>query len=351
MAKDKRADRAGETGRIALVTGATSSLGREITKRLVEDGYEVRTIVKSQEQVEKEIHALPAVVRPYVADITLNDEETWKTLMDAARGATIAFHIAGISYNQDISYEQLLQANVIGTERIISAFADANRGFPHYIRFVFSSSVTVYGYDRRGEKLTEQSSLKPASNYSRSKVMAEEVIRSYAKTNPHVQYTILRLGTLYGHGYERSFFKVLRLLKEQKAMYIGSGENHLTLINVDDAAAGMIAAGESAKGENAVFNLTDGESHTVKFLFNESARLLAVPPPTRKINLLLAKVARGIVKVSYDELEFLASDRAVSTALLNERIGFRPARKIGDGIRNVVSDFVKRQGASPARVV
>ena len=328
--------------KVALVTGATSSLGREVIDLLLQEGYDVRAILQSPPKLDHGMHGLPLGVKPYVADIAIDNDSTRRTLLEASFGVNVVFHIAGVTYNQGNTYEKLVTSNVIGTENVISAFTEANKGSDLTLRFVFSSSVTVYGYNRKGESLNEDSELRPESNYSRTKMMAEEVIKSYSASNPKLKYTILRLGTIYGKGYERSFFKVLRMIQEGKARYIGSGENHLTLIGVEDAAVGIVAAAESQEGMNKVFNLTDGEPHTTRSLFNASANALGVkPPPEKGMSMLVAKVARGIAGISYDELEFLASDRVVSTERIQKAVGFSAKTSIKTGIKHVAEEFLR----------
>ena len=328
---------------VDLVTGATSKLGALIVKRLVDNGHEVRAIIRGEPAVDPGWKQLPPGVKPYIADITLKNERDAGELQKACEGVDNIFHVASAVYNYKHTYDEFIDINVVGTENVINAALNANKGKP--VRFMCVGSVTVYGYRRPGEVLTEESNTHPESNYSKSKLMQEEVVKAYADSNPGLKYTILRYSTLYGPGYENSFFKVFQLLKEGKLMYIGDGTNHLSLIHVQDAADAIVEAAENTKSINETYNVTDNEYHTIKSLFELAAHLLGVPAPTKSRSTTVARLSRRFVNLKYDEFEFLTSDRMISSDKIFKDIGFKPKIKIDRGSNELVQDFLKSASA------
>lgn len=324
---------------ISLVTGATSMLGRKVAERLVGEGNTVRVIVKETPKASDEWRMLPPGIVPYVADITLKDKSQRDVLVQACAGATNVFHIAGATYNYKNTYDQLIDVNVVGTENVLRAWLDANPA-PARGRFVFTSSVSVYGYDRPGETLTEESEPKPASPYASSKLMAERVIESWCAANPRLSYSIARLGTLYGEGYESSFFKVFGLVKEGKIEYYGRGAGHLTLLNVEDAVDALLEMGRNEKGTNKTFNVTDGASFTEKELFDIVAKFVGVTQIRNVVHPLLARLRARRYNIKSDEYEFLTSDRKVSIDRAKKEIGYKPSRSIENEGKILVDRFL-----------
>ena len=108
------------------------------------------------------------------------------------------------------------------------------------MHILYSSSTAVYGYNRAGETLTEESKTAPVTPYGESKLMGEHVIKAFASANKRVRYTIFRIGIIYGEGYDMGFNRVFRMLREGRMKVIGDGSNHLCMINVSDAADAMI---------------------------------------------------------------------------------------------------------------
>ncbi len=323
----------GNGPKIALVTGATSALGRKLVQRLLDDGNEVRTLLRTDPSQTNEWMTLPSKVKVYVADLTLQKESDSKVLESACSNVDLIFHIAGAVYNYKNTYDDLININVIGTENLLNAYEAANKNTKKTLGLIYAGTISVYGYKRSGELLNENSKTKPSSPYSESKLMAEQVIKSFAAANPLIQYTILRFGTFYGMGYKDSYFKMFNLIENGKAMYIGGGNNHISLIEVDDAVQACMLAAYNPHPKNNIYNITDGEFHTVKDLFEFAAKNLSVSPPKRSIPHALAKVTSKIVNINYDELEFVASDRRIDISKARKDLDFKPKHKIDvDGL-------------------
>ncbi len=308
-----------------LVTGASGRMGRYIAKALIDKGYKVRSLVQNRDH----ILTLPAGTVPYLGDIG-----NPKTVNKACDGADAVIHLAGVVSEYKFTTEEILKANVVGTRNVLDACKDNG-----VKKMIFSSSVDVYGRVRK-ERLSESSSPKPTDKYGYSKMLAEGVIKEEAG---QVNCTIFRLATAYGPGFEHSFFKVLRLIKQGKAYMVGTGENHLALIHVSDVARGFILALTERSASNMVFNLTDGGEYTQKYLFELTAQLLDAPKPTKQISSLVMNVMAKTRNIDSDELRFLTSNRIIDISLAKKELGFRPLMGIKDGARELVKEFLEKQ--------
>ena len=325
---------------ISLVTGATSMLGRKVAERLIEAGNTVRVILRDAPKDNPEWRMLPAGVVPYVADIALKDHKDEETLRQACMGVTNIFHIAGAAYNYLNTYDQLIDVNVVGTENVIKAWLDANPA-PAKGHLIFTSSVAVYGHDRPGELLNETSDIKPDGPYAMSKYMATHVIESWCAANPRLSYTVARLGTFYGEGYESGFFKLFKLVSEGKMSYRGKGSNHLTIVHVDDAVDALIEIYKNReKSANKVYNITDGIAHTQKELLDCVVKFLNAKPITNSTYPLFAKILASRNDIRFDEYEFLNSDRMVNIDLARKELGFKPSRSIEKDGKALAEQFL-----------
>ncbi|MEM3827187.1 MAG: NAD(P)-dependent oxidoreductase [Candidatus Micrarchaeaceae archaeon] len=324
---------------IDLVTGATSRLGSLVAKKLIGLGHDVRVIVRRDPSSSEEWKHLSPGVKPYIADLTLKKASDEEVLKRACAGVNNIFHTASAVFNYKHTYDEFIETNVVGTENLINAALAANSG--KAMRFICAGSVSVYGYRRPNEVLDEESETHPESNYSKSKLMQEEVIKAYSEANRELRYTILRYSTLYGPGYEESFFKIFKLLEEGKLRYIGDGNNHLALLHVNDAAEAMVAVSESSKSINEIYNVSDGATHTVRSLYEFAAKLLNVPPPKRRVSGTMARIGSRFAGLKYDEFEFVTSDRIINISKLIKDIGFRPRISIEEGGGELIGEFLK----------
>jgi nucleoside-diphosphate-sugar epimerase len=327
--------------KVCLVTGARSGLGNAVTKMLLAQGHEVRVLLKEHRTNLESFLGLPPGIIPYVGDVKLQKESDKKALDEAAKGIDYAFHLAGAVYTHKHTFDDFINTNVVGTENVLKACADGNPG--KSIRFVFPSTVAIYGKKRPGEILTEESELKPFKAYNETKVMAEEVIRIFSDVNPSLKYTIFRLSTMYGPGYDDPyFFKILKYLREQRLSYIGSALNHITLVHEEDAAKIIVDSVDMPQAANKIYNISDGRDYTLKLLFDKAAAFLGVPQPKKHMPPALAALGAKVLSISPDELDFLTSDRRISIDKAETELGFSPKMNFDVEGRAMVERFLTR---------
>ncbi len=323
---------------VDLVTGATSGVGLKLVRALLDMGHEVRVIIRDHPSQNSEWKSLPPNVKPYRVNLAANGEAERDELMLACKGVDNLFHLAGASYNHKFTYNMLININVIATENVLNAYVKANKG--KRLNFIYAGSATVYGYRRGDELLTEDSELKPASKYSMSKVLAEQVIRSFASVNKNLRYTIMRFGVFYGEEYRDSFFKIFKIIREGRMVYIGDGNNYLTLIHVDDAVRSLVMSINDK--ESNIYNVVEPQ-RTVRELVEMAAREICVSPPKRSMPYIVGKITRGIMNINVDEFDFIASNRVVSTNKIKENLGFVPQNSIIDYGKSMVDEFISTQ--------
>ncbi|MDE1871421.1 MAG: NAD(P)-dependent oxidoreductase [Candidatus Micrarchaeota archaeon] len=347
MSKTKAPKRVKGAG-VALVTGATSGIGRLLVSELLRMRYEVRVILRKRPSEHHEWKDLPAGASIYAIDISETGEGTRRALRDACRGVDVLFHLAAATRNyrerygnEKVNTNLMIATNVVGTESILQAYGDSNKG--RNLQVIYASSVAVYGNRREGETLTEESDPRPSSAYAESKYMAEQVIKAFAAANRKMKYTVFRIGVVYGENYESSFMRIFRLIKERKLRFVGKGENHLTLINVKDVVDAMLRAMRSGKGSNnRTYNLTDGVAYTQKELFQKAAKMLDAEAPTKGIHPLLARIGARARGIDAEELYFLTSDRIVSIRRISKELGFRPSVNIDVAGKRLAKEFLEQ---------
>ena len=347
MAKKASSKRAGDAGRggksqarpqaqghIDVVTGATSGLGIALVKALLDMGDEVRVIIIEHPSTSEDWKQLPPRVIPYIADLTLKRQSDYKNMVDACRGADRLFHLAASTHRfGKQTLDDFIAGNVVGTENVLKACVEANPGGE--VRFVYASTIGVYGSKRKGEVLTEESDTSPKSPYTESKLMGEQVVKSFAEVNSTIKYTIARIATIYGPGYEESFFRVLRRIRDGTLPNIGKGLNHLALVHVNDVVRGLVLMASRPEAVSKVYNLSGGDATTLASMLEISARALGVRPPSGSVRPVLARfTVKGLAS---GEIDFLLSDRIISIDKIKRDLGFKPQMGVNEGVGEMVS--------------
>ncbi|MGC8662372.1 MAG: NAD-dependent epimerase/dehydratase family protein [Candidatus Micrarchaeia archaeon] len=318
--------------KIDLVTGANGKLGKELVKALLKKGDVVRALVRTKENIIE----LPTGVIPFLGDISKQN-----VLDDACKDVDIVFHLAAVASEYKFTTEEIMKTNVEGTRNVLDA---AEKGGAKQI--IFSSTIDVYGR-KRDDLLYEKSELKPSDKYGYSKMLAESIIKEYSESLP---YTILRLATIYGPGFERSYFKIFKALQEKKIYLVGNGQNHLALIHIYDALQGIMLARLNETSKNNIYNLTDGNSYTQKQLFNLAAELLNVPKPEKHANELIVKIIAKSRGLDTDELRFITSNRVVDISKIKEELGFKPMVDIKIGTAELVKLYLSKSSVKSYKI-
>src|SRR5690606_12742182 len=153
---------AGERMRIAIV-GGTGLVGRAITRAAIQEGHEVRAIVRHPPSANDVVDPLLKEATYIAGDVT-----TVTSLKGCFEDIDVVVHAAGIA-REKRPMQTFTRVNVEGTRHVI--LGCQREGTPHLI---YLSSL---GADRG------------ASDYHRSKRHAELLVREY--TGP---WTILRPG-------------------------------------------------------------------------------------------------------------------------------------------------------------
>ena len=139
---------------IAAVTGASGMVGRKITQKLLQEGYEVRILTR-----KKSLHI--DNTQAFVGDVT--DEEVLRLFLN---NVSYLFHCAAELHIESKMWE----INVLGTEKILNLMPTSN-----IIYFCYLSSSGVIGLTDN-QFIDERSKCNPQNTYEKSKWAAEELV-------------------------------------------------------------------------------------------------------------------------------------------------------------------------------
>ncbi len=238
-----------------LVTGATGVAGPALVHQLLKKGYQVKIFSRHCLNYK----GFPSEVERYQGDI-LNPE----AVSQAMENIDAVFHLAAKLHDiKGLSPEETyLEANVEGTRLLVNAARSAG-----VRRFIFFSTINVYGASAPRHCFDERSPVCPGEIYSESKVKAENIVLDAGHCDPDGAFcvVILRVAAVYGKGMKGNYNLLIRYLANKGFLLLGSGENRRTLIFDKDLAQASLLALECSGAGGQIYNITDGSIHT----FNE----------------------------------------------------------------------------------
>ena len=134
-------------------------------------------------------------------------------------------------------------------------------------RFVFFSSSMVYG-NFKTPTVEEDHQLDPIGIYGALKFAGERIVKAYEQVFG-LDYTIIRPSALYGPGcVSRRVSQIFieSALVGDKLRVDGEGDERVDFSYIDDVVEGVIRALAKPEGRNEEFNITTGNSRSLKEL-------------------------------------------------------------------------------------
>lgn len=311
----------------AVVTGGAGFIGSHLVEALLARGDQV-TCVERPETARGWVEGLPARWRP----IGLDDPVALSRAFD---GADFVFHLAALT--EAASPADLYRINTEGTAHVLEA-CERQDGFAP--RLVYVSSIAASGPCRNRENLDPATIPFPLSHYGNSKLLAEAVVHAHADSVPA---TIVRFPSVYGPR-ERAVLKVFRLIRHGAALTVGDWDREVSMLFVQDAVQGLIAAADSDAAVGRTYLLAHPETVTWRgFALTAAAAmgshpvLISIPAfVARTIAVtaeVIARLSRHGAILNRDRVRELCALRWVcdpSRAIAEA--GFRPAFPLERGI-------------------
>ena len=305
-----------------LVTGGAGYLGSVLVPKLLVRGHCVRVLDVGYFGVGH-LRSMRTAVELIREDIRLfcEDRRAINRLLD---DLDCVIHLAAISNDPSAELDPALTHNV--NFRATQAVADAAKA--RGIRFIFSSSCSVYG--EALDEIDEEAQVHPCTTYAHSKVDSDRYLNAIATSD--WRPVVLRNGTLFGYSPRMRFDLVVNIFAFMSTLYnevkvFGDGEQWRPFLHVHDAARAFVtvlqASPELVSGE--IFNVGD---------YRLNLQLSAV---SKKIAAIVSPVEIEIVE-NGDKRNYRVSFDKIHTCL-----GFVCEKGVEFGIREIFEAVQSRQ--------
>lgn len=270
-----------------LVTGGAGYIGSHAVYLLIEKGYDVVIIDDLSKGFESNIHEK---AKFYKVDI--RDYQAVKDVFEKEKNIEAIMHFAGLivvpeSVEKPLEY---FDVNTNGVLNLLTIAKDYN-----VKTFIFSSTAAVYG-EPKSIPIKEDDIKEPINPYGESKLMAEMMIKSWAKAFNR-NYVIFRYFNvagahesgkigIRGKGLTHLLPLVISSAIDQNKIFNIFGNDYDTkdgtcirdFVHVNDLVnAHLIGMEWSIKNKNSnIFNLGTGEGYSVKEVLNKSIEVLNI---------------------------------------------------------------------------
>lgn len=226
-----------------LVTGGTGYVGASLVKKLVEEGTEVRCLVRSKEKFK-------TLVDNNNVELQEGDLNHMPSLRNAVQGCEQIYHLAAYANIWSKDPNQYHQINVSGTRNLLEA---ARREGVRKV--VVTSTAGVMGpCDIDALPVNENSNPQPVfySQYDQSKFDQERIALDFVHQD--IEVVIVNPSRIYGpgiRGVSNSVSTLIELFDQGKWRFIpGDGRSMGNYVYIDDVVNGHLLAMQYGKTGN-----------------------------------------------------------------------------------------------------
>jgi dihydroflavonol-4-reductase len=323
----------------AFVTGATGLLGNNLVRLLVQQGYEVKALVRSKEKAQKLLGDVRNV------EFIQGDMENVAGFAEALQGCDVLFHTAAYFreyYQSGDHWPKLEKINVKGTLELLEQ-ADKH-GVKKAIHV--SSGGVIGEDDSKGlaDESTAASGFALENLYFRSKVETEKAIAKFLKTHS-LQVVMILPGWMYGPGdaAPTSAGQLVQDFLERKLPGVLNGGAGIA--DARDVAQAMIAA--AGKGKSGERYIVGGKLYKLADIMQTLEKVSGVPAPRLRIptpvalaiawlSQTYARLTGGSTLLTVNGVKTIANPHQISSEKAVRELGasFRP---LEDTLRDTVN--------------
>jgi dihydroflavonol-4-reductase len=253
----------------SLVTGGTGFVGSHLVRRLLDQGAEVRCLVRPASRLDN-LKGLPI-------EIATGDLRDLASIRRAMKGCSVVYHAAADYRLWCRDPSEMYASNVEGTENCMQAAFDEG-----VERVIYTSTVGCLGLNPAGKPADEETPVSiddMTGHYKRSKFLAEEKTRVWAARGLPV--VIVNPSTPVGELDIKPTPTGKIIVDFLRGKMFGFVDTGMNLIDVRDCAYGHVLAAERGRvGERYILG---ARNLTLKQLFDSLATVTEMASPKTKV--------------------------------------------------------------------
>ena len=315
-----------------LVTGATGMVGGWVARRAVQDGYQVRALVR------------PASAKDDLEELGIElvegDLARPETLPPAVTDVDLVIHTAAHVGDWGPA-EKYRAINVIALEHLLTAVEREGK----LKRWVQISSLGVYpARHHYGSDENVPVDIQGLDGYTRTKAEAELVLKRHIDES-QLPAVLLRPGFIYGPGDRHVVPRLIERIKAGKMKLVGDGQKLLNNTYVGNLVDAVFLALHNDNAVGETFNVRDERMVTREEFIGTVADYLGQPRPGKIPEWIARSLVGGFEgwarlrgateapMLTRARIKFLTLNLDFSIDKAREKLGYQPQVDFKEGMR------------------
>ena len=314
------------------MTGGSGFVGKALIHRLIAKGERVKVLLRPSSRFEIE-HPL---IEKIIGDI--RDRRSFEgALADVEK----IYHLAGVvtDWAPRKLYEEV---HIKGTRNILDAAIAAGVN-----KIIYISTVDVLDYDRNSVLDEATNYTFSVSPYRFTKVQAEKMVLENHKENK-IKAVVIRPSWVYGPGDNTFLPEIAYQIKKGSMVFIGSGDNLLPLVYIDNLVTAIINAGEIEAAKGRTFIISDGEItwkelvNSIAHSINGRATKLCLPYWDAYYTAFAMELVSGFVSKKHRPLltravvEMMGRSIKLDVRGSKDTLGYESSMSLDEGLTNAL---------------
>lgn len=331
-----------------LVTGATGGLGRNAVEFLLNIGLRVTATGRNQ-KIGAELTRLGA---QFISlDLSAAEKQTLASLVN---NVDAVWHCAALSspWGDKAAFEA---SNITATSNLLEA-----AGIAGVQKFVHISTPAIYFDFKHHYNVTENFvAAKPANEYARTKLLAEEKVKLAAVQFPNMHCVMLRPRAIFGP-HDQVLIPRLQAIMQRKNGFLPlpcGGKTLIDMTYVENVVHAMWLATNAANIHTAsIFNISNDQpgqiNDVLQKLFvealNQKMQIVNVPYPLvagfAASAELLAKISKKEPSLTRYSAGVMAFDMTLNIEHAKKLLGYTPIVSMDEGILRAANWLKNKHG-------
>jgi len=314
-----------------LVTGATGFIGRHLVNVLSKKGHSVRCLVRKNSDID--------CLRNLDVEITYGDLVVKDSLWPALDKIDLIYHLAGEVYSRH--KKDYSKGNILTTHNLLETCKEKDTK-----RIIFLSSAGVYKPVTTKTLFTEESECEPITFYGKTKLNAEELIKTY-----DIPWVIVRAPVIYGPHQPtvlNRFF--LDAFNKRKIYIVGKGDNLRSLCFIDNLVEGLVLLANKADVDGETYIFSDNSPYTfdeiittISLVIEQKIKVIHLPNILGNISWQIYNLMGKLFNLYFIELYAIKTMQihwGYDITKAKKEIGYNPNVTLEMGIK-ITMDWVK----------